>query len=856
MSFSRFDGHAQIEVGSVKAFHVSTHEQEQPNIETLSSALYHGHSFSEKKLFEDKEDKVAKEPFFKGIQKVSHFFLTKFNEVKEILTSRFSHEEEHFGTNYASYLASGQRRTITEKELGLFEKIIGQPEPAILVDQPSKNAKVKSFSLPVIHQQQAAHFDQKTKSINRNVKAYNFSDSFRTHLQEAKGGLAKLPRQIKDKVKQSYADLKEKINGYNDKEESFLKAKLSEFHQKTVEHLKTAKQVISDLPTSIRLSVLEKKETFRDKAKSKIIETRADLYFYQVVAEGKLEEAKGKLDQARENIQSGIQTLKDGFNEVKTTLYYQSVKTQGNIEAFSQELSQTIDGGFEQAKTKLDEAKASLGLKLEGAQEGIRSNFQEVVNRISEIADSTITIIRDSIIRPSSQVEPTESAELFTPFTAEDIFSNEIPNSLTTEKLYEALIDPKQSRLRQIFIKSFPWIITDTDLKPLFEQLKNGLKAEPDPTKENAEQALLNQKQVILTFAKTLLAEGNVKDRQALQEIIRLGKEQGIDKSKTENLQDLDKPLQEVETDKFSKKQQLAKGLRELRNETDDNRVKDFKTLTQEAYGFTIKGSTETFSSAIDLLVSGKKKTEEDQIIKDLATDLTTFYSIIFKQIRPQEFYRKAWEKNIEESPTTQLFIQTQNQLTYYLVDRLIDAKLDPRQVAKLYTNFARIAQKLIEQRNYAAAYAIYNALNLSTVTNYFSKRDIKIPEKASKILKGLSEIFDASHNQINLRTLLKQHRQHQESTVPLLVLDFTDFTFQDENASFVNDNTEVNLSKLKLLSDHHRQIEKAQRLVNPPSTELKFDLISGIVANKEISSDDKDLYNKYVETKRILSLK
>ena len=137
--------------------------------------------------------------------------------------------------------------------------------------------------------------------------------------------------------------------------------------------------------------------------------------------------------------------------------------------------------------------------------------------------------------------------------------------------------------------------------------------------------------------------------------------------------------------------------------------------------------------------------------------------SLTISQLRLREFLNLAWDKESEKAPTIQKLIQHYNQTGLWVASEIMKAG-SPKMQAKLFAKFIRIAQKLLEIRNYATCAQILSGVSHRAIQR-LKKLSKQLDWKTVERYESLNDTFDAVSGYANYRNQLS----HEPPSVPFL---------------------------------------------------------------------------------------
>ncbi|KAL6044924.1 Son of sevenless 1 [Balamuthia mandrillaris] len=181
----------------------------------------------------------------------------------------------------------------------------------------------------------------------------------------------------------------------------------------------------------------------------------------------------------------------------------------------------------------------------------------------------------------------------------------------------------------------------------------------------------------------------------------------------------------------------------------------------------------------------------------EVARQLTIIDFEIFRSIKRDEYFRKAWSKNDQAlAPNVIRWIDRFNQVCYWVATEIIMTP-NPKQRSTVLQRFIEVAEHCLALNNFNGLMEIYTALNMSCIQRL--KGAWKgVPQKAAQRLAHVELLMNPQQNYRNYRSEIATR---VPPILPFQGINLTDLTFIEE----IPDRTEepsgwVNFDKMNLL--------------------------------------------------------
>ncbi|KAL6078720.1 Son of sevenless 1 [Balamuthia mandrillaris] len=181
----------------------------------------------------------------------------------------------------------------------------------------------------------------------------------------------------------------------------------------------------------------------------------------------------------------------------------------------------------------------------------------------------------------------------------------------------------------------------------------------------------------------------------------------------------------------------------------------------------------------------------------EVARQLTIIDFEIFRSIKRDEYFRKAWSKNdYGLAPNVIRWIDRFNQVCYWVATEIIMTP-NPKQRSTVLQRFIEVAEHCLALNNFNGLMEIYTALNMSCIQRL--KGAWKgVPQKAAQRLAHMEQLMNPQQNYRNYRSEIATR---VPPILPFQGINLTDLTFIEE----IPDRTEdpsgwVNFDKMNLL--------------------------------------------------------
>ena len=224
---------------------------------------------------------------------------------------------------------------------------------------------------------------------------------------------------------------------------------------------------------------------------------------------------------------------------------------------------------------------------------------------------------------------------------------------------------------------------------------------------------------------------------------------------------------------------------------------------------------------------------------------MTVLESEALKDIPAHEFFRQAFME-AEKSPYFAYCASLFNQWSQWAATEIM-AQQDPQERANVLVKLIECAQQCKEMKNFNTSYAIIAGLNHGSITRLKQTWD-KVPKQTMKTYKLLLEFWDVS---MNHRTYRNELKVCKPPLVPYLGLFGKDVFGIEENNKTMLDDKMINFTKLRLVFNNIKALQKYQLSSWPSSLAPHPDMCFYLTALKVISEKESFQKSRSLEARQ-----
>ena len=262
---------------------------------------------------------------------------------------------------------------------------------------------------------------------------------------------------------------------------------------------------------------------------------------------------------------------------------------------------------------------------------------------------------------------------------------------------------------------------------------------------------------------------------------------------------------------------------------------------------------------------------------EEIGDKLASVTKSLLNKITPKEIYRGVFLKKDKDitSPNVVNCINNFNKLTSFIIEDVLSYNT-PRDRAKIYEKWVKIADYCKRKKNYNDCIAIYSALNNYIITGL--KLTLKALSSSTKnLFQQISDFCSCEGNYKKVREDMNLCEQKGETFIPYLGMLLRDINFYEESMKYINENGYINMEKIENINTimekyfRYKTNEKISNKNYKNIPELKFlehleqnseedlekianDLepiyLMGTQRFKRATNIDKRFFEKYIDNK------
>jgi son of sevenless-like protein len=190
----------------------------------------------------------------------------------------------------------------------------------------------------------------------------------------------------------------------------------------------------------------------------------------------------------------------------------------------------------------------------------------------------------------------------------------------------------------------------------------------------------------------------------------------------------------------------------------------------------------------------------------DFAKHLTAADWRTFKDLRPKEFFHKAWQgaDKDKSAPHVLHLIRGFNKLSYWIATEIV-MTANPKQRVAVVERFIDLIKALKRLQNFHAMFAAYSGLNMLAIQN-LTETWKGVSKKHIKVIQEIETTIDAKSHFKSYRESVKQITP---PFVPFEGVFLADLTFIEENPTIVDEM--INFEKMTMIADIMKTIRAVQ---------------------------------------------
>ena len=186
---------------------------------------------------------------------------------------------------------------------------------------------------------------------------------------------------------------------------------------------------------------------------------------------------------------------------------------------------------------------------------------------------------------------------------------------------------------------------------------------------------------------------------------------------------------------------------------------------------------------------------------EEIGDKLTSVTKNLLNRITPKEIYRGVFLKKDKEktSPNVVNCINNFNKLTSFIIEDVLSYNT-PRDRAKMYEKWVRVADYCKSIKNYNDCIAIYSALNNYIITGL--KLTFKaLNSNAKNLFQQISDFCSCEGNYRKVREDMNLCDQNGQYFIPYLGMLLRDINFYEESMKYINESGCINMEKIEIIN-------------------------------------------------------
>ncbi|PRP88143.1 Ras guanine nucleotide exchange factor [Planoprotostelium fungivorum] len=194
--------------------------------------------------------------------------------------------------------------------------------------------------------------------------------------------------------------------------------------------------------------------------------------------------------------------------------------------------------------------------------------------------------------------------------------------------------------------------------------------------------------------------------------------------------------------------------------------------------------------------------TFQDVPPQELARQMTIYDHSIFRQIKPMELLNQKWT----EGTPSATFANRMERVTYWIATEIVSCtSLKPRVILLCY--FLRLAEQLLELRNFYGLMSVYLALSLTAIER-LTKTWKGVPSRFVVVWNKISDLLNPCRNFYNFRRLWAAS---DAPRIPPPTIFQKDLLFIEDGNADTGERGMINFEKLFMLGRCMNQIRSSQ---------------------------------------------